>query len=169
MKIAYFHKNPSAIKLLVGVIAFLLVIIPLKNTIALAFKFKDLNGVVKSYAKSTKTTVNIVANDKLLLDVDHERKVFEEVSKACQEYKVIVKQVDLPKIINESDVTIQTQEILLEGDYVNILKALNEISVRVEPIKIASVKFVREENNKRIALVSHVVFQSVKLVKENEE
>jgi hypothetical protein len=169
MKIEYFHKNPSAIKLLVTAIVVLLMVIPLKKTITLAFKYNDLKGSVKTYGANTNNTVSNVANDKLLLEVDHERKVFEEVSKACQENKVIVKQVDLPKIVSESDVMIQTQEILLEGDYVNILKSLDEISIRLEPIKIASIKFEREENNKRIALVSHIVFQSVKLMEENEE
>jgi hypothetical protein len=169
MKIDYFHKNPNAIKLAVALAALLIVFVPLKSTIALAFKYNALKDRVKTYVTATQKSSITKSSDKLLSDIDHERKIFEEISRACQDHKVVVKQVDLPKTVNESGVITQTQEILLEGDYINILKSLRDISSSLDPIKVASIKFEREENNKRIALVAHIVFQSVKLADEDED
>jgi hypothetical protein len=169
MKLTYFHKNPGAIKIAIVIAAVLIVVVPLRNTIVLTFKYGELKSTMKTYLNANRNTAASNQDERLLEDFDHEKKIFEEVSKACQEYKVIVKQVDLPKMIDNGGVVTETQQILLEGDYVNILKSLRNINNALDAIKIANVKFEREENNKRIALVAHVIFQSVKLADENDE
>jgi hypothetical protein len=169
MIVEYFHRSPLLVKLTVMLVALLFAAIPLKNTIALAERYFDLKSSVNLYMRSTGRTQNVKANAKLLDAFDHEKKIFEGISKASQAYKVIIKQVDLPKIIENGGVVIQSQEIQLQGDYIDILKTLRDVNEDLEPIKISNARFERVEDNKKVNLVAHIFFQSVKLADAHEE
>ena len=90
------------------------------------------------------------------------RKAADLVSRVCQSHLVRVNKI-LPMTISiEGEVQLVTQEIILQGDFVSLVKCLSSIHQELTPIKIGSLKFEKvETTNKTQALVLNLFLQSV--------
>lgn len=165
----FFEKDPRIIYGVVFIAALLIVIIPVSNTISMFVHYGEIQGKLKAVSSSPEQPTISSSNDKLLeKDADYTKKVFGLLSESCKTNSVTVKQVELPRKSLTADVQIESQQITMEGPFVNILKALNEINEQIEPVKISSVAFRTETINKEKVLTSQIVFQSVKLQDAHE-
>jgi hypothetical protein len=117
---------------------------------------------------STSPTEEIDEEFFTILNADTITHVFEVVSIAAQAHHLIIKRYEPPYIQETDDVKRQTLHIVLEGEFVDILKCLQATDARLRGIKIASIKFNREDNNKRVSLVAGIVFQRLQVRSNNE-
>jgi hypothetical protein len=162
MTLRDFKSNSRLVYAVVAVITFLLLALPARPTLVLALKYFDLQE--KSNSSTYSLQAPRLATDTILLkEIDFAKKVFNDISYSCQVYKVVIKQIELPVLTTlPSGVTEQTQQITLAGNFVDILKTLDDIKEKIKPIKIVSIMFTSIDNNKTLLLEAHVVVQSVK-------
>lgn len=95
-------------------------------------------------------------------DVDINKLTFDLISKYSTPYHVRIERTEVPVAHPEQGGQILTQRVTLLGEFVPLLKCLNEVSAKLPSIKITSIQFRREERDKVPVLIATVYFQSVK-------
>jgi hypothetical protein len=166
-----FLNNKKVAIAIVVLIAVVIIFIAVKNTFQVARTYVKLNQQLNTVNNrvSIKNPQEEEVNRFLLEEVDMEGEVFASISQSCQQNHVNLKQVHVPKILNDGDVVIITQQVTLQGDFIQILRCLQDIQAKPTAIKISSLRFETEEINKIKILVAQVYFQGVKLLQENNE
>jgi hypothetical protein len=160
MKLSTYYGRPWVLYSISGLLVFLVLAIPLRNTFSLFTKYIRLQNVVSQAQHITLKNKGLDAFSNF--NEDTVVQVFESVSMAAHANRVIIKRYESPQILQtEGKAQILSQHVILEGEFVSILKCLQETNIRLTTVKIASLKFDREENNKRISLVARVIFQTV--------
>jgi hypothetical protein len=167
MRNSLIYTKPIVVYCLVALIVFLILILPIRNTLSLMLKYISLQETLKEVGIGS-TPTSYTNEQLLLVKADTITQVFEVVSIAAQSYNVIIKQYEPPHMENDGDVQIQTLDIVLQGEFVDILKCLQFTDTRLNGIKIASIKFNRQENNKRVFLVASIVFKRIQVISSNE-
>lgn len=156
-------SNPQLVYAVVPVIAFLLLALPVRPTVVLALKYFDLQEKLNS-STNTLQEPRLATDTLLLQEIDFAKKVFNDISYSSQLHKVVIKKIDLPVLtILQDEVIEQSQQITLNGNFVDILKTLDDIKEKLKPVKIVSIKFARIDNNKVVILEATVILQAVKL------
>jgi hypothetical protein len=155
----------------VALAAVVIVFIAGKNTFQVAVKYTTLKKQLTTLNTGNPNGVNqkVEQNKFLLQEIDLEREVFSTVSQSCQKNQVNLKQVQSPQISNDGKIIVLTQRVTLQGDFVKILKSLQDIQTEMSTIKISSLKFEIEEVNKVQTLLAHIYFQGVKHLQESDE
>jgi len=102
-------------------------------------------------------------------EVDINKSTFDLISKYSEPYHVTIEQTELPVSQAAKGGQILTQRITLRGEFVNMLKCLNDVGIKLSSIKIASIQFRREERSKTVLLTATVYFQSVKPMEYEKE
>jgi hypothetical protein len=165
MNLTVFKKNPLLLYALTAVVALALVWFPVINTVSLVNRYMSLQNLPDAAAVSQAHMRQANEVEALLTDEDQSKKIFNLLSASCQTNHVIVRQVEVPRVMQVNDIEVNDQKIMLEGRFTDILKSIDGISKELAPIKIASVVFELEHNtgNREKILVSHVIFKSVKI------
>ncbi|SKC59283.1 hypothetical protein [Ohtaekwangia koreensis] len=167
MKLSTHYSRPWVLYSISGLLVFIVLAIPLSNTFLLFEKYIRLQNVVSQARHITLKNKGLDAFSNF--NEDTVVQVFESVSMAAHANRVIIKRYESPHILQtEGKAQILSQHVILEGEFVSILKCLQETNIRLTTVKIASLKFDREENNKRISLVARVIFQTVQSSHEDE-
>lgn len=167
MKRNSLYTKPSVVYCLAAVLVLAVLILPFRNTFTLMSKYLSLQNVLKQTNIDT-TSTSDTDESLSLLKADTITHVFEAVSIAAQSHNLIIKQYEPPYIQNDGHIEIQTLHIVLQGEFVNILKCLQTTDANLNGIKIASIKFNREDNNKRVNLVASIVFRKIQVTSNNE-
>jgi len=131
-----------------------------RNTFNLAMQYRALSNEVDNIDASPKTR-NLYRSD-IFEEVDINRIVFDAISEAAKANQVVVKTINTPSVFEDDDFLVLTEEITLDGDFVKILKCLDQADAKLEHVKISSLNFVREENQKSTTLLLKVYFQMIK-------
>ncbi|MBT1705598.1 hypothetical protein [Chryseosolibacter indicus] len=94
--------------------------------------------------------------------------IFDAISTAARNNQVTIKKINSPVLFEESTYELLTEEVVLEGDFVKIISCINEAESKMDFIKIASMKFEREQQSaKSETLLLKIYFQWIK-EQENE-
>lgn len=168
MKILSLYTKPIVVYCLAVLLVLLVLVLPFRHTFLLISKYMSLQEALEQASISTTSAWDINNGSSSLLRADTITHVFEAVSIAAQSHNLIIKQYEPPHMQDDGDVQIQTLHIVLQGEFIDILKCLQFTDVRLNGIKIASIKFNREENNKRVSLVASIVFRKIKVISSNE-
>jgi hypothetical protein len=142
------------------VLCALILFLSFRNTFTLGMQYRDLSSAVDNMDASPKMQAAYKAD--IFEDVDINRIVFDAISETAKANQVIVKTINTPSVFEENDFLVLTEEITLDGDFVKIIKCLDEADAKLEHVKIASMNFVREENQKSTTLLLKVYFQMIK-------
>lgn len=169
MKTVFFDKNPKIVPLCIILIAFLLVVIPVRNTLTLIMKYFDLKETNFHDTSIAHPRMVSKINEQLLEKVDHTKIILSSLSSACQVNRVKISKIDLPKEASYSTAAIETLPVSLSGGFVPILKSIRDINPALGTSKVSSLRFQREVANREINLVANVIFQSVKPTMDDEK
>lgn len=166
MKAPSFYTKSFVVYCLTAVFVLLVLLLPFRYTFSLLSKYISLQEAVEQ----ANIGEAISSEDELFSfqKADTITRVFEAVSIAAQSHNLIIKQYEPPSIQDEGDVQIQTLHIVLQGQFVDILKCIQLTDAKLNGIKIASVKFNREESNKQVNLVASVVYRKIQVISNNE-
>ncbi|MBT1710555.1 hypothetical protein KK062_20085 [Fulvivirgaceae bacterium PWU5] len=163
MNVTSLQQNPKLVYGIAAAIVCLLVFVPLRSTWTL---WQDHQKLSRSLAQHTPTRV---ASGKQAIAWDGPPEdVFASVSRAAQAHHVIVKRFDPPRETEEEGVTVQTWQVSLEGRFIDLLGCLHNTGEELKRVKVVSLKFDREEVNKKAVLIARVVFQSAKPLEIHE-
>jgi len=170
MNLSLLYRKPLALYCIIGLLVMLLLIVPLTNTRVLFSKYTSL----KRSLSKMKNSKDVGEEEQFSLfdtlqDVS-DAYIFKSVSVIAHQNHILIKKYEPSQILsNDDEVQYKTQQIVLEGEFVAILKCMQEVDSRLAGVKIASVKFDREESNKKVTLAARIIFQTVKISQENEE
>jgi hypothetical protein len=161
MNVTLLKQNPKIVYGIAAGLVCLLVFVPLRSTWR-----QDHQKLSRSLAQHTPAHV---ATGKQVIAWDGPPEdVFASVSRAAQAHRVTVKRFDPPRETEEEGVTVQTWQVALEGGFIDLLSCLRDTGNELKRIKVVSLKFDREEVNKKTMLVARVVFQSAKPLETHE-
>lgn len=162
------YTKPIVVYCLAVLLVLLVLILPIRYTFALMSKYISLRNTLEQASINT-TSASDIDESLLLQKADTITHVFEVVSFAAQSNNLIIKQIEPPHIQDDGDVEVQTLHIVLQGEFIDILKCLQFTDAQLRGIKIASIKFNREDNNKRVSLVASIVFRKIQITSNNEQ
>ncbi|AYB29203.1 hypothetical protein [Chryseolinea soli] len=97
-----------------------------------------------------------------LSKVELDKQTFGALAKVVDRYRVTIENAQAPILFTDQGYETATQKIVLLGEFVPLLKCLDEVGRDLSFIKIASIEFNREERNKSLVLTANVYFQSAK-------
>lgn len=160
MKLPVLHRN---FKLMIIVFVALIPLAIAGNaTVNLIATFFDLSD---QKALLDKSTAGVFVEDDPLehaeIQDDFQQIIFDGISVSCEKHGVRLKQINALKISDQNNLQMLTQEAVLEGGFVSILRALQETRT-LKGIKVVSLAFELEESNKVETLVARICFQGVK-------
>jgi hypothetical protein len=169
MKLLHLFENDHRlIYVTVGLTALLLVLAPVVKTINLYTSWIELNNKLNSMAVKLDPSMRQTMSENILSREGNDHQLLELLGKSSAQHQVIVRKIEVPKVAASGTVEIESQEIMVEGHFINILKALENVSDGIRPTKISSIAFKTERVNKENVLTANIVFQSVKMVETNE-
>jgi hypothetical protein len=150
--------------LIIG-IAILIISVPVVRTIDLYFEY--LEGVEQLGARDPGLTETKQYPHEAFEHTDISPVIFEAIGGAAKQHDVIVKNISTPVVFKEDDHLLLTEEITLEGDFIKIMRCINDADEKLGLIKVASLKFERTQSQKSETLLLSVYFQMIKTI-ENE-
>jgi hypothetical protein len=163
MKVTSLQQNSKIVYGIAAVLVCLLVFVPLRSTWTL---WQDHQKLSRSLVQHTPARV---APGKQIIAWDGPPEdVFASVSRAAQAHRVTVKRFDPPRETEEEGVVVQTWQVALEGGFIDLLSCLRDTGDELKRVKVVSLKFDREDVNKKTVLIARVVFQSAKPLEKNE-
>jgi hypothetical protein len=146
-----------ALTALVCLIAFFSV----RSTLAFVVEYFRLNGQLSDLRRDASQPASFL-DVKSFENVDINKSTFESVGKAAAKNDVVIERLEPSIITHQKDVLLFTKRMVLQGSYAGILKCLSDVAGELKNIKIASIKFIKEERGKNAVLVAEVFFQTVK-------
>ena len=168
MKAPSFYTRPFVVYCLTALFVLLVLLLPFRYTFSLLSKYISLQEAVEQASFGEAISSRDEGGLFPFQKADTITRVFETVSVAAQSHNLIIKQYEPPSIQDEGDVQIQTLHIVLQGQFVDILKCIQLTDAKLNGIKIASVKFNREESNKQVSLAASVVYRKIQVISNNE-
>jgi hypothetical protein len=91
--------------------------------------------------------------------------LFKTISESARNNKLTVRNISTPVSFQMADIALLTGEVVLEGDFVNVIKCLDHMREQLKWIKISSLKFERDMSPKSEGLYTKAYFQ---MIKKNE-
>ena len=142
-------------------IGIIVAILSIESIVSLTSKYFDLQRNLETLEVSA-VEEQPATSWEVFEDIDLNKTVFESVSDAASVNKVVVKNINAPLIHKSDEHFLLTEEIILEGHFINLLKSVDLASKKLEHVKISSVKFERDNSPASKALFLKVYFQTVK-------
>jgi len=158
-KLIYKHTSIAvALLIFVGV---LISFVALRNTGALVLQYFDL--------KSTLAALPDIApqaapkkKDAIFKEIDLNAVLFKSITESARTHNIQVKNINTPTVSNNSDIIVLTEEVRLEGGFINTVKCLEEAFRELEQVKLSSVRFERDLTPRSNALFTTVYFQTIR-------
>jgi hypothetical protein len=150
--------------ILIQAFLFLAAIILIYNSAGPTLRLIDRYAEVKSRLGQIQFPVRtneLKYPDEFYKAVDINKEIFRALSRIRPETKVVVKEVNVPVTFIDKDVKLLTQDVVLEGDFVDVIRCLDDIERELGFIKIASIKFEVIQIARTSTMQSHVYFQMV--------
>jgi hypothetical protein len=92
--------------------------------------------------------------------IDLKADILATVSTSVEQHTVLLLNLEEPEVHTENDFAIETHEVVLQGDFVNLLKVLVHLEQNLSSGKIVSSRFVMEKVHTTVNLVLHVYIQT---------
>ena len=101
-----------------------------------------------------------------LPESDGLKSIVQQMSQICNKEQVKITQIEPLRFFDENEVQIVTQQMTLQGEFVSLLRCVEQVQRDNKGSKIASLKFKRElSTDKRPVLLLDIFFQSIKAIK----
>lgn len=96
--------------------------------------------------------------------VDVQQVLLEKISKFCSENNIILKDFPRPVTVQEQDFIVETNIIVVEGDFIKLLKLVYQLEQIQRTGKVAAVHFIAKEDlkTKRLMLTASLYLQNIK-------
>jgi hypothetical protein len=138
-----------------------LTIVASKSTFQLAARYKDVKSKLEALenipaGKSSRRA------QKVFQEVDLNSELFKVMSESARTYQVKIKSINAPFSSSNSDFSILTKEVVLEGGFIASLKCVDNAARHLKFIKLSSIKFERDISAKAGTLYTRVFFQTIK-------
>jgi hypothetical protein len=88
--------------------------------------------------------------------------ILHKAAEGSDHNKVLFKNLSQPSSYREESLEIETYEVILQGDYIGLLKTLVFMEDSLESGKVVSVKFNVEKNREVKQLAAHIFIQTSK-------
>lgn len=164
-------KRPIVIYSLTSFVVCIILWMPLRSTFILLNEYFQLTSQLQkiTIGRVVERKIDKELEAMLLLDTDYQKDVFDMFSLSCQAQDVNVRLVEPAWSQSMDNVNVQSQQIVVEGDFISILKSLHNIQDDLRPVKISSVLFAKAEHDKHDILTAKIVFQSLEKLPNDHE
>ncbi len=166
MKLVDFFREAKFIRGMVASVTALILIISLSRTFLLVVEYRALSEQLSAFENMTFEPVKYRADDFKSTDVNSI--LFDAISTSARMQNVEVNNINSPKVNLTDDIKLITEEIVLGGSVVDVLRCLDQANKNLGLIKVSSLRFERVQKSKSEKLLTTVYFQMVN-VKANEE
>jgi hypothetical protein len=95
-------------------------------------------------------------------DIDLKEDILTNAAAACALNNSMLINLQAPAQHTESDFRIETYEVILKGDYINLLRDLVYLENHLQSGKVVSVRFMMEKNDTGKHLMAHIFVQTSK-------
>lgn len=95
-------------------------------------------------------------------DLDLKEDILTNAAMACNQHQTVLINLQAPKVHTENDFRIETYEVILKGDYINLLKVLVYMENHLVSGKIVAARFLMEKNDRTKHLMAHIYVQTSK-------
>lgn len=95
-------------------------------------------------------------------DRDLKEDILLNAAAATEQNKSLLIRLQEPSVHTENDFRIETYEVVLQGDYVNLLKVLMYLEDHLEAGKIVSARFVLVKKESTERVMAHIYIQTSK-------
>ena len=97
---------------------------------------------------------------------NYQQLLMETVSNYCFKNKVVLREFPTPTVLNEQDFSVETNMVVVAGNFTDLLKLAYLLEQKNKTGKIASLQFQtkRDYKTKQIALTANIYLQNVKKV-----
>jgi len=162
-------RDPKIIYGVTAIVVVLILVVPISKTVTLVTRYFELKAVVAQQVLITGGN----GQEKSIwkyhrVPDDRVRDVFDHVSQAAHSHSVIINRFDAVQNFAADKVDVESQPVVLEGNFKDILRSLQVVADSLGNVRIASVGFRKEERSKKAILLSRVVFQSAKIRQDHE-
>jgi len=98
-------------------------------------------------------------------EVDFQDMLLEKVSSYCKTNGLVLKEFPQTHCFSQQDYLIETNTIIVEGDFIKLLKLVYGLENDFEIGKVVSVKFLTNEDfrSKRLYLSAVIYYQNIKM------
>jgi hypothetical protein len=157
--IIYRHSNIIAV---LGIITCgLILYLPIKNSINLFFEYRALSLQLQN-AQSHPPPLQRDYTFRSFASVDLNKTTFAAISESAKRHNVTIKQMGTPVSFTNPGYSIETEEVTLEGDFLNLLRCVDDANAKLDLIKLSSAKFERDQSLSANALYVKLYFQAIK-------
>lgn len=157
-----FFENPQMVKTGIVLLAVILSAIAIRGTVSLAARYTRLSGLIESLSNKPSAKVKHY-EDSLFTEIDLDRAILERYGRSALENNVVIRGLAPAVLAKGKDFTIVTKEIMLEADFVGLLKCIRDCQNDVGAIKIASMRFEATTNSRKRTLQARVYVQHVQV------
>jgi hypothetical protein len=159
------YKNSRFVTTSLFVVTVIIAVIACKNTVWMVFRYFELQNGLKAISHSPRLSRQTEYSIEEMESVDLNAILFSLLSQATNKSKVKVKNFNYPALVSEDNYQTITQEVILEGDFVNTLKCLRETGTQLKYVKLCSLTFERDLSPKNNVLYTKAYFQVIKIAK----
>lgn len=113
--------------------------------------------------------INAIIGKDMHVDMDVQSAILEKTGQFCQKQKLTFKRFPKTHYYNEKDYLVMTNKLVMEGEFIKILKLIYLFEQEFQLGKIISVQFEKERDRKtkRMRLYGSLLIQNVKHI-QNE-
>lgn len=135
--------------------------IALSNTAGLLFRYFDLKSTLESLPDVPQVATRDHTNP-VFEEVDLNAVLFKAVTEAARTHSIQVKNINTPMVSSNPDFQVLTEEVTLEGGFVNTVRCLEEATRELKQVKLSSLKFERDQTPRSNALYTTAYFQTIR-------
>ncbi len=163
-----------------GVFAVIVYLFAISHTISEYRQVKDLERKVQKAKQSPKQMavlenrlafINSKVNPYLIDSTRNQEGILDAVSTFCQKNSLILKEFPKTGYEEQKDITIETNVIVVEGGYTNLLQLIYELEHKNKVGKVSSVSFNSFMDNKRKkqVLTATIYLQNIHIKSKADE
>lgn len=123
----------------------------------------NIEGQIKRLENSTKQLKSYYAPNKGL-GYSHHEELLKQVSGFCQKNRLLVREFPPAKIHEEKQYLIETNEVVVEGGFKDIVKLIYDLEQVSKTGRVASVSFEAgpDRKTRQYRLAAHIIIQNIK-------
>jgi hypothetical protein len=165
------YRQKNQITAIATIVTFLVVLlVPVRRTYLLYVDTKRMEEEVllaerapaelAFYRQETQALQKVIHFNET--DVDLKEDILNQAAAACAKYGAVLINLQAPGVHTESDFRIETYEVILKGDYINLLKALVHIENQLVSGKVVATRFLLEKRETTGEILAHIYVQTSK-------
>ena len=115
--------------------------------------------------------INSKVNDYLIDSTRNQEGILDAVSTFCQKNNLILREFPKTGFEEQKDITIETNVIIAEGTYINLLRLIYELEHKNKVGKVASVNFnyFMDTKRKKQVLTATIYLQNIRIKNKTNE